>query len=297
MALIDFDIYNFDEFEIFHWDDNLLIHHEEIDNQHRSLVALLNRLARAMVNNNDGHIEKAFGELVDYADYHFKTEDAYWAEHMGDDDWVKAHHKVHDSLLPQLMEMRKKGEDREKDDLMEELVSFLIRWLAYHIIDNDKRMSLAVSEIIKGKSNEEAKAFSRDKMNGSLQTLTETILKMYDGLSSNTIHLMKERRLRLQLEEALCAANEDLERLAITDTLTGLFNRRHFNDLGHQEFKRAARDHVSLGFIEIDIDFFKTVNDTKGHQEGDRILERLVSTADKMLYKAKETGRNKTVVF
>ena len=61
----------------------------------------------------------------------------------------------------------------------------------------------------------------------------------------------------------------ELERLSALDTLTGIANRRRFDDVLRQEWKRAARDGASLSLLFCDIDHFKRFNDTYGHQAGD----------------------------
>lgn len=63
-----------------------------------------------------------------------------------------------------------------------------------------------------------------------------------------------------------------LQQLAITDDLTGIFNRRHLFDLGIREFNRATRFNRSLSVIMMDLDHFKLVNDTYGHSVGDEVL-------------------------
>ncbi len=65
---------------------------------------------------------------------------------------------------------------------------------------------------------------------------------------------------------------EELLRLSITDSLTGLFNRRHFRHVLADEVSRAERYRRPLTLICFDLDDFKLFNDTFGHQEGDRIL-------------------------
>jgi diguanylate cyclase (GGDEF)-like protein len=65
-----------------------------------------------------------------------------------------------------------------------------------------------------------------------------------------------------------------LHDLAIRDGLTKVYNRRHFEQLAEVEWARAQRHHRSLVVLLVDIDHFKTVNDTYGHQAGDRILAR-----------------------
>lgn len=66
-----------------------------------------------------------------------------------------------------------------------------------------------------------------------------------------------------------------IEVLSITDQLTGLYNRRHFNDTFTIEIKRSIRQASLLSFIMLDIDFFKQYNDTYGHQAGDDVLSSL----------------------
>ena len=68
------------------------------------------------------------------------------------------------------------------------------------------------------------------------------------------------------------AQQEELAKLAHTDPLTGLMNRRHFRLLADQEFSRAARTHHQLFMMMLDIDHFKKVNDTHGHDVGDQAL-------------------------
>ena len=68
------------------------------------------------------------------------------------------------------------------------------------------------------------------------------------------------------------AQQEELTKLAHTDPLTGLMNRRHFRLLADQEFTRAARTHQQLLMMMLDIDHFKHVNDTHGHDVGDQAL-------------------------
>ncbi|MFA6499075.1 MAG: PAS domain S-box protein, partial [Desulfurivibrionaceae bacterium] len=65
---------------------------------------------------------------------------------------------------------------------------------------------------------------------------------------------------------------EELERLATTDALTGLYNRHRFNELLVQEVARSRRYHTPLSLIMFDLDYFKNINDTYGHAVGDQVL-------------------------
>ncbi len=75
-----------------------------------------------------------------------------------------------------------------------------------------------------------------------------------------------------QLQERLREAQKKLEEQSITDGLTGLKNRRFFDERLHEEFRRAQRYGDTLSLIMIDLDHFKDVNDRHGHQAGDVVL-------------------------
>ena len=67
----------------------------------------------------------------------------------------------------------------------------------------------------------------------------------------------------------------EVQRLAITDPLTGLYNRRGFSEIGYREVERARRYKRPLSVIMLDIDHFKKVNDTYKHAVGDEVLRIL----------------------
>jgi diguanylate cyclase (GGDEF)-like protein/PAS domain S-box-containing protein len=70
-------------------------------------------------------------------------------------------------------------------------------------------------------------------------------------------------------------AEFELEKLSQIDSLTGLENRRHFMELADQELNRTVRYGGKLSVLMMDLDHFKAVNDTYGHQTGDRVLRQL----------------------
>jgi diguanylate cyclase (GGDEF)-like protein len=83
-----------------------------------------------------------------------------------------------------------------------------------------------------------------------------------------------KRRLRQELGRRL-KAEEALARQARTDSLTGLPNRRHFDEALAREWRRAQRAGATLGLLMIDADHFKSYNDRFGHQAGDDLLGAL----------------------
>lgn len=74
-----------------------------------------------------------------------------------------------------------------------------------------------------------------------------------------------------------------IEEIAITDGLTQIFNRRHFDSIFPQKIKEAHRDKKNIVFVLIDIDHFKQFNDTYGHQEGDYALISIASALKSIL--------------
>lgn len=78
-----------------------------------------------------------------------------------------------------------------------------------------------------------------------------------------------------ELYQQLQAANQQLQTLASLDSLTSVANRRRFDECLAQEWRRLARKQAPLSLILCDIDFFKTYNDTYGHQVGDQCLQQV----------------------
>ena len=74
---------------------------------------------------------------------------------------------------------------------------------------------------------------------------------------------------------ALAAANDDLALLARIDKLTGLYNRRHIEDQLDVLLHAVKRSHTPVSVLMIDVDHFKKINDTHGHEMGDRVLQSL----------------------
>jgi len=81
-------------------------------------------------------------------------------------------------------------------------------------------------------------------------------------------------------QKELAAANEILEKLSALDGLTGVPNRRRFDEVLNKEWQRSVRHSTSLSLIMIDIDYFKFYNDTYGHQGGDECLIRVAKALE-----------------
>ena len=71
--------------------------------------------------------------------------------------------------------------------------------------------------------------------------------------------------------------HEQVQRQAVTDDLTGLFNHRRFNEVLEAEIERSRRFAQPVGLVMLDLDDFKQINDTRGHQQGDQVLRDIAA--------------------
>jgi diguanylate cyclase (GGDEF)-like protein len=84
---------------------------------------------------------------------------------------------------------------------------------------------------------------------------------------------------------------KELQVMATTDGLTGLYNRRYFYKIADLEFKRSSRYNRPLSMVMLDIDFFKRINDTYGHPAGDQVLSQVADCCRKNVRAADILGR------
>lgn len=93
-----------------------------------------------------------------------------------------------------------------------------------------------------------------------------------DELARINRELSSEVELRKRIEDSLRQSEELYRKLAISDPLTGIYNRRHFYQLALTELIRVGRYHRPLAVIIFDVDHFKQINDSFGHAVGDQVL-------------------------
>ncbi len=89
------------------------------------------------------------------------------------------------------------------------------------------------------------------------------------------VHIVNRCYEKCQILIEKAQLEEEVMRLSITDDLTGLYNHRHFYKKLEEEATRANRQKMALSLMMFDVDNFKKYNDTRGHIEGDRVLERV----------------------
>jgi len=104
-----------------------------------------------------------------------------------------------------------------------------------------------------------------------------------DGRADSFIANFRDITDRIETERKLAEAAAAMARLAATDQLTGVANRRRFNEELEREWRRTAREELPLSLLLLDVDFFKTYNDSYGHQGGDDVLKLVASTIENAL--------------
>ncbi|MFK3775954.1 diguanylate cyclase [Pseudomonas sp. NPDC089406] len=103
------------------------------------------------------------------------------------------------------------------------------------------------------------------------------------GLAAFGWVVLRQLRERIAIERALHQAHQTLKALALTDSLTGLGNRRRLDAVLEPEIRRARRQGYSLALVMLDLDYFKAYNDRYGHPAGDQCLRRFAELLQQAL--------------
>jgi two-component system chemotaxis family response regulator WspR len=97
-------------------------------------------------------------------------------------------------------------------------------------------------------------------------------------------HALREMQEQLrEMNTQLAQSNRELHRLSSLDGLTGIANRRQFDEVLEREWQRSVRNDSPLSLILLDIDYFKLYNDHYGHQAGDDCLRLVARTLDRVV--------------
>jgi diguanylate cyclase (GGDEF)-like protein/PAS domain S-box-containing protein len=99
------------------------------------------------------------------------------------------------------------------------------------------------------------------------------------GTTTKLLNIVRDISERKFAEQQLHEAYNAVEALAVTDALTGLANRRRFDQYLTSEWRRSMREHQPLSLLMLDADFFKAYNDTYGHPRGDSCLKQIAEAA------------------
>ena len=122
-------------------------------------------------------------------------------------------------------------------------------------------------------------------------TIGALLLATAGGGYQLRVRALKAREVQLQSlvdqrTSELKVANDRLTQLAVEDPLTGLANRRLFDEFLEREWQRSHRAHAPLSVLMMDVDYFKAFNDTYGHVEGDRVLKVVAGAVRETIQRA-----------
>jgi len=149
------------------------------------------------------------------------------------------------------------------------ITNFVSQYLSKEISSSITKVAKVLSEL-PGEHFE--KIDVEDDFEDEIKTFVKTFNDVSDELDYNTKNMEK---IISDKTEKIEQQNEQLKHLSITDELTGLSNRRSFDDQFSKDFSLAYREKLYFNFAIIDIDHFKLVNDKYGHQIGDKCLQML----------------------
>ncbi|HPB75227.1 MAG TPA: bacteriohemerythrin [Chromatiaceae bacterium] len=198
--------------DIFPWNDNFATGIERIDEQHQRLVEILNDLASHVAfPSADLGLDVILASLVDYTLYHFETEEGIWRQHLGGDHLEVAHHGDHQAFVASVLKAKAEAGDRPVEDLVQDLLALLTRWLASHILEKDRHLAKIVLARQAGLSLKDAKIRAAEEMRGSAAVLVSLVLAIYHSLTANTTHLIREIAERRRVEQELRVADECLK--------------------------------------------------------------------------------------
>lgn len=201
--------------EVFPWNKNFEVGVPLIDEQHQKLVELLNVLAGHLAYQSDiPTLNNVFNDLAEYAIYHFQAEERVWHEFFPEDAWETKHKDDHRRFLTTVNRIMSEKTVRPLDQVIEEILTFLTQWLAFHILDTDMRMAKVVLAVQSGIPLNQAKEQADHEMSGAMKVLIETMLSMFDALSSRTMQLAKEVVERQKAEQTSQDALDRLQKIA-----------------------------------------------------------------------------------
>lgn len=270
--------------ESFHWNSEYETGLAEIDSQHHHLVDLINRFGTMVKDHrvDETSMEKLFKELTDYTHYHFRDEEVFMEKAGLHPDYISDHKKIHQGFINQLEKLKQHSRPGSPDD-WDNLREFLYAWFLFHILGHDKDIARQVDMIESGNTPAQAMQEIGGKSKiGQIEPLMRALNNMVDMLTSRNIQLDELNRSLedkvLERTQEIEAANRKLKALSLTDVLTELPNRRHAMQHLQTLWEEAEESASPLSCLMIDADFFKEVNDSHGHEGGDKVLKMLART-------------------
>ena len=170
---------------------------------------MLNLLVSHLANQTSAPaLEAVFSQLKEYTIIHFHTEEQIWKKYFCGDNWEEWHKNSHGDFIAEIIKLKQEENIKPLEEVIEDIVRFLTHWLAFHILEGDKRMAKVVLALPTGVSLAQAKERADQEMLGATRVLIDTIMSMYDTLASQTVRLTREINKRQKAEAELLIAKE-----------------------------------------------------------------------------------------
>lgn len=152
-------------------------------------------------------------------------------------------------------------------------------------------ISKPIYSLVRQSKKIEKQDFNISKIDTSIQEIS-LLSSAFSNMSKSIYDYQTSLEEKiLQRTKELYEKNEELERLSITDKLTGLYNRAKLDSVLNTEFEKAIRYNDIFSVIIMDIDFFKSVNDNFGHQIGDDVLKESAKILSSCIRTSDTLGR------
>ncbi len=164
------------------------------------------------------------------------------------------------------------------------MLLFFYFYVMRNLIQRTADLSYTMQEIATGNFDVTLPAEGRDELGRLASAVHQFHRVAYEASMRNSRLESSKKRTEAALKEltekakALESANTQLTELSVSDALTGLANRRRFDDVLESEWQRAHQSQVALSVLMIDVDRFKEYNDQYGHQDGDSCLQLIAAT-------------------
>jgi diguanylate cyclase (GGDEF)-like protein len=169
----------------------------------------------------------------------------------------------------------------------------IVVWLSRRFAEPLEKLSETAVHIGNGRygdlvniqSNKEVNQLARafNKMSAQIQEMYLQLNKQIRQLEEQREEIQSQNEELTASQDELMALNAKLEQLASIDPLTNVYNRRYLFSEMVTQIEKASQNNLSLSVILFDIDHFKKINDTYGHQVGDQVLVQLTSLINQAL--------------
>ena len=270
--------------DYFQWDKEFLTGEKAIDAQHFSLVKVINQMLKLSFSSESLKLEDVLDlelKLTKYVKTHFMTERKMMQKNHLDIRHTSKHEALHDEFIRTVNRYFQDKSYLMKGDHFSEIIEYLVRWLAYHILNTDRSMVRQLKFISEENLSPED-AYMKDL--NLVDSVSEPLLKALKALFFLVNEKNKELEQKNQeLEEKvymrtaeLRKANKLLQQSSMIDDLTGISNRRFAMAELDRNIYNFERYQTPFSVLFIDLNKFKEVNDTYGHDSGDAVLKWVV---------------------